>query len=164
MCVLYKQHWILHLKLLNMNTITLKLHNIVLIVFSIKFNEITAFQEWCQKKPLNYCCFDALLIIWGSRLLFITALPVSKLALQRCAVAALASGLTLSCLARHTLATPLPLGGSTPAFTATAPALMLMQSERPLALIWHPRSAPLLRSVSNLLALHSICLARGPEL
>lgn len=74
-------------------------------------------------------------ILSGGRVLFVMAHHVSKLALQICAVAALASGLTLSCLARPTLATPLPLGESAPALTATALALMLMQSERPLALI-----------------------------
>lgn len=73
--------------------------------------------------------------------------PVPKTAFQLCAVAALASGLTLSSLAPRTLLPPLPLGALAPALLASALNLTLMQSERPLALLRHPYPAP---SVSGL--------------
>lgn len=50
-----------------------------------------------------------------------------------------------------------------PALLASALNLTLMQSERPLPLLWHPFSAPLCLD-SNLLPLHCICLAPGSEL
>lgn len=78
-------------------------------------------------------------------------------------MAALASGLTLSSLAPHTLLPPLPHGDLFAARLASALNLMLMQSERPLGLLQHPYSASL-RLVSNLLPLHSICLASGSKL
>ena len=61
--------------------------------------------------------------------------PVPRTAPQLCAVAALASGLTLSSLAPHTLLPPLPLGALAPALLASTLNLTLMQSERPLALL-----------------------------
>lgn len=64
------------------------------------------------------------------------------MAFQLCAVAALASGLTLSSLVPHTLFPPLPLGALAPALLASALNLTLMQRERPLALLWHPYSVP----------------------
>lgn len=64
------------------------------------------------------------------------------MAFQLCAVAALASGLTLSSLAPRTLLPPLPLGALAPALLASALNLTLMQSERPLALLRHPYSGP----------------------
>ena len=67
--------------------------------------------------------------------------PVPRTALQLCAVAALASGLTLSSLAPHTLLPPLPLGALAPALLASTLNLTLMQSERPLAVLRHPYSA-----------------------
>lgn len=69
-------------------------------------------------------------------------LPVLKTAFQLCVVAALASGLTRSSCAPHTLSAPLPLGALTLAFLASVLNLTLMQSERPLALLRHPYSAP----------------------
>lgn len=68
--------------------------------------------------------------------------PVLKTAFELCAVAAVASGLTRSSLAPRTLSPPLPLSASTPALLASVLNLMLMQSERPLALLRHPYSAP----------------------
>lgn len=64
------------------------------------------------------------------------------MAFQLCAVAALASGLTPSSLAPRTLLPPLPLSALAPALHASALNLTLMQSEKPLALLQHPYSAP----------------------
>lgn len=90
---------------------------------------------------------------------------VSEMAFQFCGalMAVLASGLTLSIVAPHTLLPPLPLG---------AWVLLLL----PVPLIWRwcevidhwlfsdiPIQPPL-RLVSNLVPLHSICLASGSEL
>lgn len=68
--------------------------------------------------------------------------PVLKPASQLCAVAALASGLTRSSLAPCTFSPLLPLGSLTPVLLASVLNLTLMQSERPLALLLHPHSAP----------------------
>lgn len=64
--------------------------------------------------------------------------PVPKVGFQLGAVAVKASGLTLSSLVPHTLLPHLPLGASVPASVLN---MTLMQSERLLALLWHPYSA-----------------------
>lgn len=66
-------------------------------------------------------------------------------ALKNCVkyvVAELASGLTRSSPAPRTLSPPSPLNALIPVFLATVLNLMLMQSERPLALFRLPSSAP----------------------
>lgn len=95
---------------------------------------------------LNYSGFQNRpnLLLWRqiSRHHHFIMFPVPKMASHLCAAVALASGLTLSSLAPHTLLPPLPLGALAPALLASALNLTLMQSERPLALLRHPHSAP----------------------
>lgn len=95
---------------------------------------------------LNYSGFQrnlkSSLVVAGFPSSSLIMFPVPRTALQLCAVAALASGLTLSSLAPHTLLPPLPLGALAPALLASTLNLTLMQSERPLALLRHPYSAP----------------------
>lgn len=65
-----------------------------------------------------------------------------KAAIYWCVVAELASGLTRSSPVPRTLSPPSPPNALIPVFLATVLNLMLMQSERPLALFRLPSSAP----------------------
>ncbi len=80
---------------------------------------------------------------------FFVVFSVPKLSFQLCSVVALASGLTLSSLARSTLLPLLPLGALAPALLASALNLTVMQTERPLALLRHPYSSPSASSLQS---------------